>query len=111
TDLMILGIPTNPSRAQIEYLERLQRNGRHLTRLVDDVLDLAKIEAGQLHMSDEIGSGEEAFEMSLSIVGPIAADKGVEIVRGWTADSRTLFRGDKRRVEQILINLLGNAVK
>jgi signal transduction histidine kinase len=111
TDLLLLGIPDPPGPHQVEQLERLRRNGRHLTRLIDDILDLAKIEAGLLRMNEEVGSAEQAFETGLSIVGPIAADKGVEVVRHWGSKDSTYYRADPRRVEQILVNLLGNAVK
>jgi signal transduction histidine kinase len=111
TDLLLLGIPEAPTQAQVEHLERLRRNGRHLTRLIDDVLDLAKIEAGQLRLTEAVGAAEDTFETALSIIAPLASDKGVEIVTEWGPDSRTFFRGDTRRVEQILVNLLSNAVK
>jgi len=111
TDLLLLGIPEAPGRHQMEHLQRLRRSGRHLTRLIDDILDLAKIEAGQLQMNDDVEECEEALEAALSIVGPLAAEKGVDITSCWSPGDSTLYRGDARRVEQILINLLGNAVK
>lgn len=111
TDLLLLGIPEPPTSRQLEHLERLRGNGRHLTRLIDDILDLAKIEAGQIQMVEDTGSGEDAFESAISIVGPLAADKGVEIHRNYGGDSPCMYRADSRRIEQILVNLVGNAVK
>jgi signal transduction histidine kinase len=58
----------------------------------------------------EVETGEEALEAALSITGPLAADKGVRLT--WDRNgARTRYLGDARRVEQILVNLLGNAVK
>lgn len=111
TDLLLLGIPESPGPGQVDHLLRLRRNGSHLARLIDDVLDLAKIEAGQLRTNEEIATGEEALDSSVSIVGPLAAEKGIEVSRNWDPAGNTRYRGDSRRVEQILVNLLGNAVK
>lgn len=111
TDLMLLGIGGKPSPAQIENLERVRGNGKHLTRLIDDVLDLAKIEAGQLHVGREVGVAEEALENALAMILPLAQDRGVELIRQWELGTSTLYLGDPGRVEQILVNLITNAVK
>ncbi len=111
TDLLLLGIPESPGPGQVDHLLRLRRNGSHLARLIDDVLDLAKIEAGQLRTNKEVATGEEALDSSVSIIGPLADEKGIEVSRNWDPAGGTRYRGDSRRVEQILVNLLGNAVK
>jgi signal transduction histidine kinase len=108
-DLLLLGIPDRPTTGQVEHISRVQRNSRHLTRLVDDLLDLAKIEAGQLGLVIEVGSAEDAVDAAISTVGPLGTEKGVELVPD--VESGGHFRGDRRRVDQILINLIGNAVK
>lgn len=111
TDLMLLGIGGTPSPTQIENLERVRGNGKHLTRLIDDVLDLAKIEAGQLHVERQVGVAEEALENALAMILPLAHDRGVRLIRQWEPGTGTLYLGDPGRVEQILVNLITNAVK
>ena len=98
-----------PEKAQ-GVLERIQANGRHLLGLINDVLDLSKIEAGQLALSmDEYSLPAMVQAVVLATEG-LARAKGVELVSS-VEDDPPLGRGDERRLTQVLLNLVGNAIK
>jgi signal transduction histidine kinase len=91
-------------------LERIQNNGRHLLALINDVLDLAKIEAGQLTLSLENYSLPEVVRSVVTATEPLAAAKGLKFIT-LLQDNLPTAHGDARRVSQILLNLVGNAIK
>jgi signal transduction histidine kinase len=93
-----------------EVLDRVQKSGRHLLGLINDVLDLSKIEAGQLtlHLSDY--SFGDVVQAVVSSVGALAAEKQIELTVDVAPDLPT-GRGDERRITQVLLNLVGNAIK
>jgi signal transduction histidine kinase len=98
-----------PERAQ-GVLERVQNNGRHLLALINDVLDLAKIEAGQLTLTLEDHNLPELVRGVVAATEPLAAAKGLKFVAR-VEDGLPIAHGDARRVSQVLLNLVGNAVK
>jgi len=91
-------------------LERVQSNGKHLLGLINDVLDLSKIEAGQLQLSIADYSFKDIVDGVLTAVESLAADKKLALAAEVPADL-PLGRGDERRIAQVLLNLLGNAIK
>jgi len=91
-------------------MERVQVNGRHLLGLINDVLDLAKIEAGQLRLEMAEYSMKEVVEGTLNAVEPLAGEKGIALRDEISPDLPTGW-GDERRLAQVLLNLLGNAIK
>jgi PAS domain S-box-containing protein len=93
-------------------VERLQRSGRHLLEILDDVLEMSRAEAGQLPMSSSIRRLGPAIQEALADVDALAAGRGVTItdaVSGTAADLP--YWGDEGRVRQIVVNLLSNAIK
>jgi signal transduction histidine kinase len=98
-----------PAKAQ-DVLERVQNNGKHLLALINDVLDLAKIEAGQLTLTLEDYSLPEVVRAVVAATEPLAAAKGLKFVAK-VQEGMPLAHGDARRVSQVLLNLVGNAVK
>jgi signal transduction histidine kinase/putative methionine-R-sulfoxide reductase with GAF domain len=110
TELMADGAYGEPSEKMLGILKRLEANGRHLLGLINDVLDLSKIEAGQLVLELSDYSVQDIAQTVRSTLEPLAADKklgfkvemGAELLPG---------RGDGRRLTQVLINLVGNAIK
>jgi signal transduction histidine kinase len=84
-------------------LERVQNNGKHLLALINDVLDPAKIEAGQLTLILEDYSLPELLRGVVVATEPLAAAKGLKFI-ATVADGLPLAHGDARRVSQVLLN-------
>jgi signal transduction histidine kinase len=91
-------------------LERVQQNGRHLLGLINDVLDLSKIEAGQLSLSPAEYSLRELVLDVVSATEALAAEKKLALEVEVAADLPH-GQGDERRLTQVLMNLVGNAIK
>jgi signal transduction histidine kinase len=91
-------------------LDRVQRNGRHLLGLINDVLDLSKIEAGQLTLSLADYSLKSVVHSVFGAVEPLAGEKHIALKTEIAADLPQ-GRGDERRLTQVLLNLVGNAIK
>jgi GAF domain-containing protein len=98
-----------PEKAQ-GVLERVQNNGKHLLALINDVLDLAKIEAGQLALTLEDYALAEVVRGVVIATEPLAAAKGLKFT-AIVQDGMPMAHGDARRVSQVLLNLAGNAIK
>ena len=110
-DLLALGIAGPLTAAQRTYVERLAASGRHLLGLVNDVLDLARVESGRLTVTHERADVRVVVEEALALVGPQATARELTIEFTCDLPSETVFVGDQTRVRQILVNLLANAVK
>ena len=91
-------------------LERVEKSGRHLLGLINDVLDLSKIEAGQLTLSLADYSMKGMVQSVFLAVEPLAAEKQLDLRFEIPPDLPT-GRGDERRLTQVLLNLVGNAIK
>jgi signal transduction histidine kinase len=98
-----------PEKARA-VLGRVQRNGRHLLGLINDVLDLSKIEAGQLTLSLSDYSLKNVIHSVYSAVEPLASEKQIDLKID-VAPELPQGRGDERRLTQVLLNLVGNAIK
>jgi signal transduction histidine kinase/HAMP domain-containing protein len=98
-----------PEKIQ-EVLERLEENGRHLLNLINDVLDLSKIEAGQLTLSlNEYSMGDVIQTVSTSVEA-LAAEKNLDLKVEVPKDL-SIGKGDEQRIAQVILNLVGNAIK
>jgi signal transduction histidine kinase len=95
---------------QDEYLDDILSSGNHLLSLINDVLDLSKIEAGQVELEIAAFSLREALERGVVMVREPAVKKGVQLSLNATPDA-DILNGDARRVRQVVFNLLSNAVK
>jgi len=98
-----------PDKARA-VLERLEANGRHLLGLINDVLDLSKIEAGQLTLSLDDYSLSDVVHGVVSAVEPLAAEKRLAF-KADVEPGLPTGHGDGRRLSQVLLNLVGNAIK
>ena len=98
-----------PDKAR-ETMTRIERGGKHLLALINDVLDLSKIEAGQLTLSLTDYSLREVVHTVVTAIEPLAAEKKLALTVALDPDL-PLARGDERRISQVLLNLVGNAVK
>ncbi len=110
TELMADGIYGQLPEKTIDVLKRLESNGRHLLGLINDVLDLSKIEAGQLVLELNDYSLEDIAQTVRSTLEPLAADKKLAF-KIEVAPKLPPGHGDGRRLAQVVINLVGNAIK
>ena len=111
SELLDLGIAGPLSGDQRHQVSRILSASRHLLSLVNEVLDLSKIEAGRLSMQLGVAGAVETADAALSIVQPAAAGRGIQLAMRCTGDPNTTYQGDEDRVRQIIVNLLSNAVK
>ncbi|MHC4434677.1 MAG: GAF domain-containing protein, partial [Planctomycetota bacterium] len=98
-----------PEKIQ-DVLERLEKSGRHLLGLINDVLDLSKIEAGRLTLSLNDYSMKEIVHTVSTAVESLAAEKNLALKVNVSPDL-TSGKGDEQRIAQVLLNLVGNAIK
>jgi GAF domain-containing protein len=110
TELMADGAYGEPSEKMLGILKRLESNGNHLLGLINDVLDLSKIEAGQLVLELTDYSVQDIAQTVRSTLEPLAADKKLAF-KVELAPELPPGHGDGRRLTQVLINLVGNAIK
>jgi signal transduction histidine kinase len=110
TELIADGIYGEPGEKMQAVLKRLESNGKHLLGLINDVLDLSKIEAGQLVLELSDYSLEDIAQTVRSTLEPLAADKKLAF-KVEVAAKLPAGHGDGRRLTQVLINLVGNAIK
>ncbi|WP_460726552.1 ATP-binding protein [Lysobacter rhizosphaerae] len=106
---LLLGTALNPQ--QRGYVGAIRGAGEHLLRLVNDALDLARIESGKLELADESFDLHALMEDLAALVAPLAKQRGLAFALSIGDDTPRHVRGDAARVRQILLNLLGNAVK
>ncbi|MFA5002512.1 MAG: ATP-binding protein [Methanolinea sp.] len=95
---------------QKKQLSMVSESSDHLLALINDVLDISKIEAGQLTLAHEPFNLRQSIEKVIRTVTPLAERKGLQLEYTIAADVGEV-RGDSRRVEQVLLNLLSNAIK
>jgi signal transduction histidine kinase len=98
-----------PEKAR-NVLDRIQRNGRHLLGLINDVLDLSKIEAGQLLLSVSDYSLKSLIQTVFTALEPLAKEKKITLNIDIATELPPGY-GDERRLTQVLLNLVGNAIK
>jgi len=110
TELILDSIYGDIPEKASAVLARVQANGRHLLGLINDVLDLSKIEAGQLTLSLGDYSLGDVVNGVVAAVEPLAAEKRLAF-RAEVAPDLPPGRGDERRLSQVLLNLVGNAIK
>lgn len=110
TELILDGIYSDVPEKIREVLERLDKNGRHLLSLINDVLDISKIEAGQLRLSLNEYSMKEVVQTVVTSVEALAMEKNLDL-KVTVPEDLTKGLGDEQRIVQVLLNLLGNAIK
>ncbi len=110
TELILDDIYGETPHKMREVLQRVQRNGRHLLGLINDVLDLSKIEAGQLTLAIGDYSMKDVVQSVFGAVESLANEKHLALKVDLQAGLPN-GRGDERRLTQVLLNLVGNAIK
>lgn len=96
---------------QATYVRALRTSGEALLGLVDDILDFAKVEAGKLELAQDRFDLGLLLETVSELMAPRAQAKGIELAAHLSPDMPTHFVGDRDRLRQILLNLVGNAIK
>jgi len=99
------------SDEQRTSIEQIYDGGQHLLTLINDVLDLSKIESGSIELRLEPMDAEQILRESVGLVQPLADDRGIALAVRNPAPAGLQILADKNRVKQILLNLLSNAVK
>lgn len=102
---------SDPTQEQTDYLYTIEQSADNLLRIINDVLDLSKIEAGKLSINNVHFNLEECIEDVLALVTPSAHEKEIEIAALYYDDTPKYLFGAADRIRQILINLIGNAIK
>lgn len=111
SELIELGITGEITPKMQVQIGRIRVSARHLLGLVNDILDLAKVEAGQLSVANVPANASQAIAAALTLVQPQASARSLTLVVADGADQLPAYIGDEERVRQILVNLLSNAVK
>ncbi len=107
TDILIR---RHPNEDQKEYLEGIKQSSESLLVIINDILDISKIEAGKVELEHEVFSVNELLNNVHSIMQFKAEEKGLEL-KNEMAQEKLTVKGDANRLRQILLNLIGNAIK
>jgi len=106
---LLLDTPLNEE--QQDFTETIRRSGESLLTLIDDILDFSKIEAGKLILECVAFDVRTTAQQVVELLTPKAKEKGLSLTINWPSGTPNEFTGDSARVRQILLNLVGNAIK
>ncbi|MTW14257.1 PAS domain S-box protein [Pseudoduganella eburnea] len=106
-----LALKTELEPRQRDYLEKIRFAGEHLLRIIDDILDISKIEAGKLEIEDVDFSLDHVIQTLTTVVAPKAASRGLRLSFEIDPALPPVLRGDPLRLGQVLINYVNNAIK
>ena len=106
---LLLDTKLNPQ--QSNFVETIRNSGEALLTIINDILDFSKIESGKLELEEQPFKLRNCIEECLDLLAPKAAEKGLELAYLFDPQTPVTVLGDVTRLRQILVNLLGNAVK
>lgn len=98
-------------RRQLDYLHKIEDSAKHLLNVINDILDFSKIEAGKIIIEKIDFNIEEIFNYVTNVLSNSCETKGLEFIHYMDQNIPKLLKGDALRIQQVLINLAGNAVK
>jgi PAS domain S-box-containing protein len=101
----------NPRPAQVEHLRHILTGGRHLLKLINEVLDISRIESDRIHLSLEPVSVSVALKEAVELIQPLAAEHSVNLFSPPAEEMDYFVQADHQRLKQVLLNLLNNGVK
>jgi PAS domain S-box-containing protein len=107
----LLEMDSSLAHKQRERVKHVLLAGRHLLHLIDELLDISRIESGRLNLSLEPVSVEDVMQEALSLIQPLAAQRRIRLQSGLGEADGWCVRADKQRFKQVLLNLFSNAVK
>jgi signal transduction histidine kinase len=99
------------SEDQHESVQQIACGGRHLLQLIDEVLDISRVETGELRLAPEPTQAAELIEEMIALVAPLAEQRSIRLVVDFAGRTECHVLADRRRLKQILLNLLSNAIK
>jgi signal transduction histidine kinase/DNA-binding response OmpR family regulator len=108
TDLVLT---TDLQRAQRDYLQNVRKSAYGLLDIINDILDFSKLEAGKLLIDNTAFNLDELVEDTVNLLTVKAFEKNLEMIFCFDPELPTQFTGDPVRIRQVLVNLLGNAIK
>jgi signal transduction histidine kinase len=111
TDVMLEGLDGDLTEYMDNDLRLIQKNGRHLLHLINDVLDMAKIESGRMNLHPEAFRIHELLEEVFSITAPLASEKNLSLHIADESDREIEVYADNTRIRQVMINLVNNSIK
>jgi signal transduction histidine kinase len=111
SDVILEGIDGPLTENMENDLRLIQKNGQHLLNLINDVLDMAKIESGKMNLHPEKFKLYEVLDDVMRITSSLATNKGLPVVIEEQADTQLEINADRTRIRQVMINLVNNAIK
>ena len=111
TGMTELAMRTDTTPAQREYLVKIQESAKTLLRIINDILDFSKVDAGKLTLESTQFTLDDVLRKVVQVVAPMAELKLLELIVDRAADVPSLLIGDAVRLEQVLVNLVSNAIK
>ena len=110
TDLLRRGA-ANDQQERDDFLETIHASGQHLLDLINDILDLSKVEAGHMEINTLQESPHQIIAEAISVMRVPALEKGLSLEYNWNGPIPAAIHTDASRLRQLLINLVGNAIK
>jgi PAS domain S-box-containing protein len=110
-DLLSAEFGDREASTEVEYVDIIRRNGEHLLTIINDILDISKIEAGKMSVEELETSPMEIVQDVLTLMGVKARGKGVHLEAVFETPMPVKMKTDPIRLRQILVNLVGNAIK
>ncbi len=104
-------LDTDLNEVQKEYIDTIRLSGEQLLIIINDILDFSKIESEKLELENQPFDLRECIEDSLDLLASKAAEKNLELINSFNKGTPAVINGDVTRLRQILMNLVGNAIK
>ena len=111
TDVMLEGLDGELTEYMNSDLRRIQKNGQHLLHLINDVLDMAKIESGRMNLHPETFKIHDVMDDVNSITSTLASEKNLSLYIADESDREMEIHADITRIRQVMINLVNNSIK
>jgi signal transduction histidine kinase/ActR/RegA family two-component response regulator len=111
TELLIRGADEGDENQRLDFLQTIRTSGRHLLQLINDVLDISKIEAGQFRVEKIACSPDQILAEVIAVMRVAAKEKGIALDYRWESRVPETIQTDPHRVKQLLMNLVNNAIK
>ena len=111
TELLLRGADVGNEQDRLDFLKTIRDSGRHLLQLINDILDIARIEAGHFHVETTATSPDKILREVIAAQRMSANQKGITLDFRWQSRIPETIHTDPRRLKQLLSNLLGNAIK